>query len=125
VVSGIEEFHANTVALPDANGRARNAAVVGPRREFHPRHNFDRLIPRDERVGAQCLPVRQQARCAAVEIRQDVAGIEAVPRVIHLAHETGHGRAVARVRRGQGGTGIPRALESETHRRGTDQTDAA
>ena len=82
------DSHAVPFAHPD--GRAGDAAVVGPRGECDAGYNLDRRILRDEREVPKCLAIRQRAHGSAVKINERLRGIEPVPNVIHFAYDGWH-----------------------------------
>ena len=85
VRAAVDESDAHAVALTRANRRTRDATVVGPGGELDTRDDLDGFVEGVERVLAQGLSVGQRAHLPAVEVGQDLGGVEAVARVIYLA----------------------------------------
>ena len=84
VVGGVDEADPQPLALAGPQGRAGDAAVVGPGLVLDPGRDFDLLVLGDDRPFAQDAAAGQAPRLAVVEVAQDLGRVEAVGAVVDV-----------------------------------------
>lgn len=78
----VEETDAQQLALLGAQRRPRDAAVVGPRREFHAGGDLDLLLAGGDRPLTQDPPARKARRPAPIEVAYQRVRVKAIGHVI-------------------------------------------